>query len=566
MISAETLTAVYGGVYIGTALLTAGLAYWVLRTEMSSRRWLGGLMVVLSAWAVVSATSVLVDSRAVHRLLTVAWVASGLTTVLAWFGFVADYTGRNPRENTVFRLFGAVYLGLLAFGLTIPFHDLYYASTTLQSDPFPHVTTTIGPVRVVALGYTFAGVGLGAYYLWELFTSARYHSKTQPFVLVAGILVGLTPSVASRAGLTPVPTYDHTALGISVFVFVITYAVFKHSFADLAPIARDVVVERLGDPLFVLDSDARLVDYNDAAQHIAPALDADSVGNDVSEFVPELGAVPVAGEDHPDEVTLTVDGETRYYSVRVSTVDGPSPMGGYAVLLRDVTERRERERELEVAREELERSNDRLEEFASVVSHDLRNPLNVAALRVDLARETTDSEHLDRAAQAHDRMETLIDDLLQLARTGEHVDERSEVSLAEFVSSCWHTVETGDGTLLVDCDRVLRVDPDRFRQLLENLFRNATDHGPRDVTVTVGGLPNGFYVADDGPGIPDSDRDQVLDRGYSTADEGTGLGLAIVEAIADAHGWEVTVTESEDGGARFEFTGADLVTRETCSA
>jgi signal transduction histidine kinase len=79
------------------------------------------------------------------------------------------------------------------------------------------------------------------------------------------------------------------------------------------------------------------------------------------------------------------------------------------------------------------------------------------------------------------------------------------------------------------------------------------------VAVTVGDLPDGagFYVADDGPGIPPEQRDAVLDPGVSSTAGGTGFGLAIVRRIAGAHGWDVTVTESETGGARIEFRGVE---------
>jgi signal transduction histidine kinase len=78
------------------------------------------------------------------------------------------------------------------------------------------------------------------------------------------------------------------------------------------------------------------------------------------------------------------------------------------------------------------------------------------------------------------------------------------------------------------------------------------------VTVTVGGLPDGFFVADDGPGIPPEDRERVFETGYSTSAEGTGFGLRIVREVAQAHGWDVSVTESDGGGARFEIRGADV--------
>ncbi|EMA57923.1 hybrid sensor histidine kinase/response regulator [Halorubrum kocurii] len=220
---------------------------------------------------------------------------------------------------------------------------------------------------------------------------------------------------------------------------------------------------------------------------------------------------------------------------------------------------------------ELERQNDRLAEFASVVSHDLRNPLNVAQGRVRLARDDCDSEHLDAAAGAHERMNTLIGDLLTLAREGERVSETEPVRLSAVVESCWETVETADATLTVEADLWLRADESRLRQLVENLVRNAVEHGGADVAITAGALGDGgtdgnapggedgaevgFFLEDDGPGIPETERDEVFEAGYSTSREGTGFGLRIVEQVAAAHGWTVRVTEGPNGGARFEVTG-----------
>jgi signal transduction histidine kinase len=228
--------------------------------------------------------------------------------------------------------------------------------------------------------------------------------------------------------------------------------------------------------------------------------------------------------------------------VRRHTVDGEPR---FIVISRDISDRKQRERQLE--------------EFASVVSHDLRNPLGVAKGRTDILREECDSDHLDTIENAHARMENLIDDLLTLAREGEQVSRTEVVDLAGLAEDCWQTVDTGDATLRVTADRRIRADPGRLRQLLENLFRNSVEHGGPGVTVTVGDLPDddGFYVADDGPGIPESDRDQVFEAGFSTASGGTGFGLSIVERIANAHGWSVGLGDGE-GGACIEVGGVDL--------
>jgi PAS domain S-box-containing protein len=212
-------------------------------------------------------------------------------------------------------------------------------------------------------------------------------------------------------------------------------------------------------------------------------------------------------------------------------------------------------------RQHLQRERDRLDEFASIISHDLRNPLNVASGGLELAREECDSDYLDDVAQAHDRMDALIDDVLTLTREGKQLEDLEPVDLGDTIDGCWRNVETAEATLMNKTDQTIHTDRSRLKQLLENLFRNAVEHGDETVTVTVRDMDNGFSVADDGPGIIDDEREKVFDAGYSTTDEGTGFGLNIVQEIAEAHGWEISVTDSETGGARFEITGVETAAK-----
>jgi len=209
-----------------------------------------------------------------------------------------------------------------------------------------------------------------------------------------------------------------------------------------------------------------------------------------------------------------------------------------------------------IQRQQLERQNDRLDEFASVLSHDIRSPLNVAKGHLGLARTACehDHQHLETVGRAHDRIQTLVDSLLTLARNGDEVNELEPVELHKIGNICWQNIETEQATLEIECARTIRADRDRLKQLFENLYRNAVEHGGESVTVTVEELDSGFYVADTGPGIPESDRQDVFEAGYSTNNGGTGFGLRIVKQIVEAHGWEIRVTESEQGGARFEIT------------
>ena len=208
---------------------------------------------------------------------------------------------------------------------------------------------------------------------------------------------------------------------------------------------------------------------------------------------------------------------------------------------------------------------------ASVVSHDLRNPLDVAKAHLRAGRELNDCTHLEQVAQAHERMERIIQDVLTLARGEEVVEPETAVDLGGVAEAAWKSVETDDATLeVVDPLPTAVADQDRVSRLFENLFRNTIEHGStgrrredgdgEGVQVTVGrldGATEGFYVADDGPGIPETDRDRVFRPGYSSDEHGTGLGLAIVARIVDLHSWSSSVTAADDGGARIEIHGVD---------
>ncbi|WP_280535789.1 PAS domain S-box protein [Halopenitus sp. POP-27] len=298
----------------------------------------------------------------------------------------------------------------------------------------------------------------------------------------------------------------------------------NNQFADTLGVEPDALVGTDLAECYTTDSERALIDdggYEDALNGAFTNESRDLVAADGDVIETRLRAVP--RKDADGEVTGTL------------------------AMYIDVTER-----------ETVKRANERLEEFASIVSHDLRNPLNVATGHLELAREECESPHLDAVERAHGRMETLIEDLLTLARQGEAVAETDAVDLAAVVEACWQTVATSDAELVIADDRTVMADEKRLKQLFENLIRNAVEHGGETVTVTIGGLEDGFSVEDDGPGIPDDDAAAVFEAGYSTNAEGTGFGLSIVQRIAEAHGWDVTVTNGADGGARFEFTGVEF--------
>lgn len=240
--------------------------------------------------------------------------------------------------------------------------------------------------------------------------------------------------------------------------------------------------------------------------------------------------------------------ERRWFMMRARRLEDDGD-GCVLVIHTDITERREAELAVEAR-------NEQLELLTGVLGHDLRNPMNVALGRAELL--DGDDEQVSVIRSSLERMDAIIEDALLLAR-GTELEKLSTVDLGAVARAAWSYVDTAEATLAVESTGRIEADESLLSQLLENVFRNAVENAGDHVHVVVGQMEEtaGFFVADDGPGVPPDRREAVFDPGYTTnSDEGgTGLGLAIVERVAEAHGWTAGVTESETGGARFEFSG-----------
>jgi signal transduction histidine kinase len=565
VVSDATITLAYAGGHAVTALTNLLIGYWVVfRTEMRARKLFGLYTVAATLWALLSAGVVMVADPRLVPILWGFWSASAALSNLLILVFAAVFTGRDWRQNWFVRLLGGMYVVLIPVALTAPFHDFYWASVTVLRTPFVHVDVTPGPLNLLVIITVFVGLGAEVYYFVELYFKSRHRPSFALLVVVAGVIVGLLPFAISRSIGVLVETYDHTSFGVAVYALSFAYAAFRLDLADVTPVARDKAIDDLGDPYLAVDNQRCLADYNAAAEWLF-SVETPDVGTPLADVAPTLAdqieAMDGRATNHT-ELTYTTEDTDRQFDLRTSPIRGPrDERRGTQILLRDITELKQREHELE-------RQNERLDKFASVVSHDLRNPLGIADTYLDFARETGDEDDFDTVAAAHERMETMIDDLLTMARSETVVTAREPIDLETLATDAWETAQTDGATLEASLDDELQIagDPDLLQNALENLFRNAAEHGAGDndatgadcdteVRVTVGKLDDssGFYLEDNGLGIPPQDREDIFDHGYTTDDEGTGLGLFIVAELIEAHGWTITVSESDEGGARFEI-------------
>ncbi|WP_424019277.1 ATP-binding protein [Halorientalis pallida] len=328
-------------------------------------------------------------------------------------------------------------------------------------------------------------------------------------------------------------------------------------------------LDTLDDVFYVYDERGKLVHWNAVLAELFDLSDSELSGMAATDFFvsadrPQVEAaieeVLETGRTVVEARAETTRGTVLFELTGELLTDADDEILGFCGVGRDVTTVREREWQLE-------RQNEHLGEFANVVAHDLRNPLQVAKLQLEAVNGDPDPETVTSVTEALDRIEGIVEDVLTLAQEGQTVLDKQPVELATVARAAWAAVETTGGTLEVRTDATVEADASRLQRLFENVFRNAVEHGQADghsvgatavdngdggVTVTVQDTETGFAIEDDGGGFPAEVVDEVFEPGISGADAGTGLGLNIVRTLAEAHGWMVRATEGASGGARLE--------------
>jgi len=363
------------------------------------------------------------------------------------------------------------------------------------------------------------------------------------------------------------PSSDVTAAARSLLAADSEMAIYRASVELLAtrlPTEKCLFATIASDALAVQVETANGVESPDARLPLGDDAPSGAIRRGEATVVDDLtvrGGDRSLAESLPSQTRSLLSAPVGEHGVLLATAEVPGafsePHLAEAVLIASVTAASLEHRHSPSAPQ---RNPELLTEVASILSHDLKTPLAIATGTLELLREDHDSAQLTRIAAALDRLETMLDDVVTLARTGDRVDASDNVSVEESAETAWEMVEANGATLTIEGSATVRADRSRLRQVFENLFRNAIGHAGPTVTLRVGLLEerSGFYIEDDGPGIPADRRDRVFEYGYSSTADQSGFGLAIVRQIVEAHGWTIRVVEGTKGGARFEITGVEF--------
>jgi len=541
--------------FLSSSIICTGIVAWSWRNK--NRQAISAFIAFTGIVGLWSASTVIQILSSSHELLTALFYVNRFCIIamsLLWFYFGLAYAGyghilKTQALRVIIGLFGG---SMILFGSIPPLTNLIYEGLELSEGVFsivyhPYTTTGTEIIRIFGLLFVLTASFTIVYRLID----AGYAQTWQVISVLLATSGAIIFEYVQPQLLTPVDAIDYSPLIVTLTILVYVLTLYRYDLFGHRPVAKDDIIESVADPVLAINPDDAIVNYNTTSQEFFG--DKIKYGIDASEALPD-GVVETYDIDNPvegyEQISLTNGDDIKYYNVHVSPLEDMSGEKGIALSIRDITELHQRS-------QDLEQQTEQLENFASIVSHDLRNPLHVAEVYAEKIGTETGSEDAEKISAALERMGDIIDDALVLAREGQAIENTENAQLNPVVASAWEMSRTDEATLSnqIGDEFTFHMDQDRVQTLLENLFRNSVDHGGDDVNIQLGELEerHGFYIEDDGTGISDGDKERVFHQGFTTNNKGTGFGLSIVKSIADSHGWHTTVTDSSDGGARFEF-------------
>jgi len=506
-------------------------------------------------------------------LSTVAWLGFGSIGPL-FFAFAMDYTGRplafENRATTVVLALAAVNTLATA---TSPLHGLVWRPA---ADGGLAATAVVDPWGYVAVGFGMVLAGVGVLLLLETVIDYGPLYRREAAAVSLSSVAPTAAVVAWLLGFDAVPGLVAVGAAFVPHVVLDAYAFVESDMFETNPATRRAAeqnaVDDIATPVFVLDTDDRVVEYNHAAETLVEhgTLASDPLGTPVSTVLDTgTGDEALADGGHlprDDRVfTTRVDGQSRQFRISRSPLTDPgADRVGSTLVFEDVTREHRREQRLDV--------------LNRVLRHNLRNRMTTVAGHAEVLREEADDERTERLAEMIDTAAADMLDAGEKAREFERLRESGPryrtVDVRACLADAVDDYRDREGRIEVSADdATVRTDPRWVRLVVGNLVENALEHVDDpvlSVTATVGtgaddaedrGQSQGdtvsesegscdllLTVSDDGDGIPAGELDP-LESGTETAlAHGTGIGLWVVEWSVTALGGSWSV-DTDDGTA-----------------
>lgn len=510
------------------------------------RRGLVGLLVFSGLWAAAQVGRLLTPSVELAVSLYIIGLTAGLASVGAWLYFSSAYAGYDYHHNTLLRQSAlGFYITVIAIKFTNPIHHQYFTAVRVET-PYPHLVIQRLSLywAITGLSYVLAAVGL--YMLYEAVRSSRYGTTMLGLLMsLAAVPAGLT--VASGLWPSVLLELNYEPLGVAAFAIGVLYFV-EEQFLAVPTFARQQVIDDLSEPVVIIDRDGVIRDYNPAAAHAFPTLD-ERESRELAGVAPHL----LTSSDPTEPLEIAQNDHTRYYLREKSKITVGDTVLGKAFVFTDVTE-------VERQRRELHRQNEQLEDFATAITHELRNTLMVIQGQIDIAAtglsgdaDPTVIEALETVERTADRMTRVVSDLTRLARHGQTLGDVSDCQFQATVEQAWMEANIDELTLQPEGSGTIEADCGRLAALLTETFQFAEVTGATTVTVTLN--DEELMITTNGEPIPANRTEEAFEYGAAVPSADVGMTLPNVRTLARVHGWHVSIDESYDEGVRIAVEG-----------
>ncbi len=556
-----------------TISVTIALFAWRRRPATGATTF--ALMMLAVAWWSACYALGLASTTVSYRLFWTAirYLGEAFVSML-WLVFAIEYTGNTKwltRRNLSLLAVAPIAIILLIF--TNPSHNLLTRNAELvRHGSWVMMNYTRGPLYWISPAYNyiylFAGTSL---LLGILIRSPRIYQR-QIKTLLVSVLVPWGTNIYIFTNQPFSSDLDFTSIAFTITGLVLAWGLFRYRLLDIVPAAHSAVVESMTDAVIALDIQDRIVDCNRAAERVLGHKAEKVIGRSIADVV----AYPDLIERFRDELEVSTEltfGERDavcHYDLRISPLHQRERLTGRLVVLRDITARKR-------AEQERERLIEELGAFARTVAHDLKNPLAVIHLYLDLLGKKGDglseekrTKYLSIADRTAARMKSIIESLLLLAevRNIENVEIQA-LDMAHIVRETLKDldclIERYHAEVIVsDCSTwpVVRGYAPWVSNVWANYLSNALKYGGRSPRIELGAAmqPDGmvrFWVRDNGPGIAIEDQKKLflpfVQLGTASR-QGSGLGLSIVHRIVTKLGGRAWLESDAGKGCTFFFT------------
>jgi PAS domain S-box-containing protein len=482
--------------------------------------------------------------------------------VVGWPLLVWEYSRRERvklRPSVVAALL-VVPLVTLVLAVTNPWHHLVLAAET-PANPVGISDFVLGPWYLAFILFAVSFVVPPVALLVNDLLSAHGAHRNQLLLLLGGWVIGFPGALQTYIfrNIEAIPLYvDLTPLAFSVSAVLWGLALFRYHLFGLVPVSRRTTVETMADPVVAIDADGTVVDANPAGRRLFATEEAEVAGQSLEEFwaaYPSLLSAVDSEESHNEEVTLDTDSGQRHFSLDVRPIQQSRTASGSVLVLREVTQLRERERELDLLKQIHSR----------VLRHNIRNQLTVLKGQTFNIEEEDDSdEFTEQTKVIRETADRLLEHSEKATDLRDIIDSDMPIVSGDLTSAVQQETnalrrEHPAVDIEAELENGVQVDahPDIHRvvrELLHNaVIHNASDRSDLRLRVTVSATTSEgiLTVEDSGSGISDTEV-ATLEAGEETAlQHGSGIGLWMVRLLVDKSGGTLSFDrDTELGGTR----------------